>query len=565
VSRPALLVVVLLVAGACTTGDTVSTSAPTLPAGVASTRVVPSATTEGSPSPEPSGVQPVESACWSAPAADGGAPGTWTDVTADVGLIAPLTGMHAHAAAWGDVDADGALDLLVGTFADRRAEVYAVRGASGPSPDRLLTGNGSVFTIDESFAPTFGRASGAAFADLDADGDSDLVVSRNGDLAASSVYENTGSSLVEVETAGLPQKFGGRSVGVLHLDGDGQLDLVLVEDRYVGGNSRALRNRGGLRFEDAGDAFGWPAGVHGLGISTGDLNGDGLTDVFVSGSNRLFVGTGVGVREVDANVTAWAPVGREDDVAGSAMGDVDRDGKLDLLVGHHFNSTLDRGEAQSVRLFLNRTPDGADPVFEEVTASAGLVPIPTKAPHVELADVDNDGWLDIITSASAEHGKVPATFMNEGATDGITRFTSPDGLGSAQYWVTAPTADFNRDGRLDVLAVEWEPSLPSILFRNASASGNWLEVAFDLDDGGGPGTRISLYEVGRSGDPDGLLGSSELVASQGYAAGAVEAAHFGLGEIDLVDVVVRPPLGAAPMAITGVAVNQRLQLPDGCD
>ncbi|NIR39288.1 MAG: hypothetical protein GWN07_25775, partial [Actinobacteria bacterium] len=62
-------------------------------------------------------------------------------------------------------------------------------------------------------------------------------------------------------------------------------------------------------------------------------------------------------------------------------------------------------------------------------------------------------------------------------------------------------ADVDRDGRLDVLAVEWEPSLPSIMFRNTSASGHWIEVSVGAELGGGVGTRVDVFSSGAAGDP----------------------------------------------------------------
>ena len=118
-----------------------------------------------------------------------------------------------------------------------------------------------------------------------------------------------------------------------------------------------------------------------------------------------------------------------------------------------------------------------DPTFEDVTEEAGLVGLPTKAPHVEIADVDNDGWPDIVTTASADDGTRPAVFRHEGLIDGVPRFAAPAGLGAPQYWVAGPMTDVDRDGRLDILLVEWNPALPSLLLRNTSESGNWLEVS----------------------------------------------------------------------------------------
>jgi hypothetical protein len=491
-----------------------------------------------------------------------------TPVTEAAGLIDPLIGMKGHAAAWGDVNDDGLPDLVVGTFGNAREEIYLERGATGPSPDRLLIGSGEAFTVDPSFPGGIGRTSGAVFADLDNDGDDDLVLSRNavadqpGD--ATTVYENTGDSW-EAADSGIDPALGGRSIGVLDVDGDGLLDLLIVVDRYRGGESRVYRNGGDLRFEDMTAQWGLDGAVDGLGVATGDVDGDRLTDVFIAGSNRWFLGSGDGLVEVeDDGIDLWETFGAEDDVAGAAMADVNRDGRLDLVVGQHYNSTASRGTEIPVRLYLNQTESAGSPSFVDVTEEAGLIALPTKAPHVELVDFDNDGWVDLLTTASAADGSTPAIFRNTGVTDGIPSFQAPEGLGSLQYWVAGPAADYDRDGRVDVFLVEWEPSLPSLLLHNQSASGHWIEVSVGAELGGGVGTRVEVYEAGAAGDPDRLLGAREIVASLGYSAGVERIAHFGLGEADSVDLVITPPMPADPITLSGVAVDQHLRVPSGC-
>ena len=439
--------------------------------------------------------------CWSAPAA--GEPGEirLVDVTEETGLVTPLTGMYGHAAIWTDSDSDDRADLYVGTYADRPSEDYAQRGATGPSPDRLLLWDGDGFDLENDMPEARSRSSGGASADLDGDGDLDLVVSRNmtrrsDDMAPTQIYENVDGVLRVVADSGVPEKLGGRSVAILDQDRDGMLDLFVAEDRYTGGESVLLRNEGGLRFEEV-DA-GLPGGIDGLGVVAADFDLDGLQDIFVAGSNRLFLSDGPGqFEEAGGDVFDWEPLGEEDDVAGASAADVNRDGLLDLAVGHHFNSTVENGKRVAVRLYLNL----GEGEFRDVTEAAGLVPLPTKGPHVGLNDFDNDGWPDLLTSASSEAG--PAIFMHQGVKDGIPHFSAPERLGE-HYWVAAPTVDYDRDGRLDVFLLEWEPALPSLLLRNETAGGNWLEVSVGPEHDHGIGWRVEVHEDGV------LIGAREI-------------------------------------------------------
>ena len=152
------------------------------------------------------------------------------------------------------------------------------RGAGGPSPTPCSwpTAAGGWSEVGPSFDA--GRSSGAVFADLDLDGDLDLVVSRNATsttAAPTVVLRNDGGRLVPVEGSGLDPASPGRSIGVLDVDGDGLLDLLVLEDRFRGGSSRLYRNEGGLTFAPLCPDHGWPADIHGLGLATGDLNADG--------------------------------------------------------------------------------------------------------------------------------------------------------------------------------------------------------------------------------------------------------------------------------------------------
>ena len=482
--------------------------------------------------------------CWSAPVEPGSGEIAFEDVTEAYGLVEPLTGMYGHAAAFGDLNGDAHPDLVVGTFADRPTEEYAIRGADGPTPDRVLLGGESYRPLE--FDTPAGRTSGSVLADLDGDGDSDLVLVRNGEEPPASVIFANRDGKLEAVAEPLPVPFNGRTPAVADFDGDGLLDVYVSEDRYGGMGGVLLRNEDSFRFTDVTEGSGL-GGVFALGATAADLDRDGIPDLVTS--DRIFFGNGNATfEEWTPEALGWEQVGPDDDPAGVATGDYDNDGLLDIVIGQHYRSIVEEGAEVPVRLFRNL----GDRVFEEVTQTVGLLPLPTLAPHVEFADIDNDGWLDIVASGSVGERAAPIVLVNrEGA------FELPEGLGTPHYWVGAPVADVDLDGRLDVFGLEWEPSLPSRLFRNVTPGGHWLQVSV-ADPVGGVGSAVEVFA-----NDGALLGSREIGAASGYSSGKPAVAHFGLGDVDVVSVVITTRAGET-VTIEDVQVDVHLRWPDGC-
>ena len=329
-------------------------------------------------------------------------PFVFRDMAEEVELRAPLRGMMGHAAAWGDVNGDGWIDLFVGTFADRPTQRYRDGGADGPVPNQLLLNRkGRSFVVT---SPTvlghLGRASGSVLADFDNDGQLDLYVANNGRLGKENLlYHNLGGGQFENVTAQagaslhLPDY--ARSAVVLDYDGDGLLDL-LVLGSIDKSETILFRNLGTMKFERSSAI---PSGVHGLGAAVGDLTGNGWPDVMVGGPNRLFVNLGGGTYREATELNMKAKFSREDDSpsCGVAFGDFDRDGHVDMLIGSHHKAPW-KNEPNAIRLYRNlgSTPEKVS--FEEVTEKVGIVKYPMKVPHVELRDFNNDGWLDLYTA-----------------------------------------------------------------------------------------------------------------------------------------------------------------------
>ncbi len=518
------------------------------------------------------------------------------DVAAESGVQALTTQMMAHAAAWGDANGDGQLDLFVGTF-----------HKDGTAPARLLLQNEGKF-VDAGQKPLelSARSSGAVFADFDNDGDQDLYVSNLGggasghSAADSQFFRNDQGNFVDVSahSGACPAGFRGRSVAALDFNGDGLLDLLLGESIQYGSakRSRLMLNQGDFKFTDATEQAGLPS-VPGLGVAAGDVNGDSWPDLLLvasEGGNRLFLNEGgKRVREaVEVNKVlqaGWKYASGDDFTCGVCLGDVNQDGLLDMVLGHHFERPWLSPVA--VRLYLNRS-EAHQVRFEDVTAAAGLKPLPMKSPHVELQDFDNDGRLDLYVSFVKFAGRQPhpMIFRNAGASDGKVTFsedvlavndfpTSDDrqvkrtGEFFAKmlkddkiiYTAAAPTADFNRDGKVDIFVSSWWTEASAMLLKNETQTGNYLQVQVRGADGSrvnrnGIGCRIEVYPNSPEGEQRPRLSTHHIAAGYGYSSGQESVAHIGLGDADSVTLVVYPPGDAKPIRLRDVRANQRLQV-----
>jgi enediyne biosynthesis protein E4 len=489
----------------------------------------------------------------------------FSDVTEAARLVEPLAGLMGHGGAWGDVDGDGRLDLFVGGFCDRPNAEYAP--AAGPVSSRLLRnrGDGTFERLSQPGVEFFARTSGAVFADLDNNGTLELYAANNAKAGAgksaktqrSVLFRNDRGTLVDIssESGACPEELlTARNIGVLDVDGDGLLDLLVVEDKFTRKPRTALlRNKGSLKFEIANAALGLPDDVFGLGLAVADLNGDGKPDFFVGHSNRLFVSGPDGrIHESPElrKLFAWTPLSGEDWPCGAAFMDLNRDGRLDLVVTAHH-------ERARTRLYLGGDVKDGMPQFRDVTKESGLPEIiPTKTPHVEFQDFDNDGWPDLYVSAAwVENGKVtPLIFRHTGLKDGVPQFEPNRPIqGPMVYFPAGPSGDYDNDGRLDLFLINWFAGRRSTLLRNESPKRSWLDVQVvgRTMNRMGIGAQVRVSAGGQ------LIGFQEITTGYGYASGQRAYAHFGLGDEKSVSVEVRLPNGKK-LVKDGVAADRLL-------
>ena len=244
-----------------------------------------------------------------------------------VDVEAGLAGLHSGAVAWGDYDLDGDLDLLLtGEEASERYRTVLYRNE----------GAGRFAEVETGF-PGVGY-SDAAWGDYDGDGDLDValagvsdegfltVLYRNGRAAG---FERTADDLVDVAFS---------TVAWGDYDGDGDPDLALSGRAEEGLVTRIYRNDAG----PSGTAFVEVQalrGVQGGNLSWGDFDGDADLDLLASGGVLdpfILRGTTTVYRNEGGHFAAH-DVGVEGTMGSTLWGDYDEDGDLDLLVSRMEN------------------------------------------------------------------------------------------------------------------------------------------------------------------------------------------------------------------------------------
>jgi len=275
----------------------------------------------------------------------------------------------------------------------------------------------------------------------------------------------------------LPETMGA-GTALLDYDGDGKLDLFLVQGAEWPDHAttpaptcKLYRNLGGLKFEDVTEATGAGLALLGMGATSADYDGDGDADLFVTalGPNHLLRNDGGKFTDVTEasglKTSTWTD--KEGRVhpswsTSSAWLDYDCDGVLDLFVCGYVHWSIENDvfdtingttkaytiptkyEADSCRLWKGK----GDGTFEDVTKAAGIERNDSKALGCAIADVNCDGRPDIAvsndTTANYLFVSQPDGRYHEMANDAGVAY---DEIGRARAGMGIDAADLCNDGK----------------------------------------------------------------------------------------------------------------------
>ena len=398
---------------------------------------------------------------------------------------------------------------------------------------------------------------GMVSGDIDNDGDVDLLTGTQNNPVAIRLNDGRGTFTASAATLAIPSA---RLLTLADMDGDGDLDVLAasVDAGGYGGLSLSLNNGSG---SFAAPVFTYVGGVV-SSLTVGDFDGNGALDcALIAGSSgstsiAIALNNGSGSFSIPSPSNWLGGINRYSAPSGLTLGDVDRDGDLDIVVACS-QGAFDDG----IGTYLN---DG----FGTFTASASYI-VWFRPGEVVLGDLDGDGDLDLVTSWGGSTG----VFLN----DGSGRYTAQPNNTTLNYsdLVKLSLGDVDADGDLDLLLLLYTPRYTTnngvVIVRFNDGAGNFkvsssagLPASVQVDK---YPSSLTMTDVDGDGDLD-VLTAGGIDVFYGGNAGTVSVRLNGGTVLATASARSLPRLSLYPnpatrsVWVSGAAIGQPIEVFD---
>ncbi len=307
---------------------------------------------------------------------------------------------------------------------------------------------------------------------------------------------------------------------------------------YEGEPDFLYRNNGDGTFTDVTKEAGlWQPEGRGMSVTIADFNNDGQMDIFVANDameNHYFLNTGKGTfveKAIEMGV-AFGENGQGVSNMGPFPGDVNRDGLLDVFIPNlNYCNLL----VQSKKGFEYRSESaGLSVVLGQYAGWAGI-----------LLDYDNDGWLDLFVShGNAHHEYVEeATLMRDKGDGTFYDVSRTSGVYFQQKFVGRGAAwlDYDNDGDIDLVLNNLNDTA-HLLRNDGGNKQNWLSVRARLKFPSGTRDAVGARVTVTAGA---MRMIDDVNPVRGYLSQGDPRLYFGLGKAGAANTIeIRWPDGA---------------------